>query len=579
MSAIEAPQPVAAAQPVSRAGPLWAGALGLGWAGFLWDTEPDWFYFVPVTAVWLALVALLWATTRRWRFAALAMALLFLLINAASRFKFAMVAMTLHVFDVMFHASLTQAQFFYATFPKVAWTATALAVAGAALLVMAWRRETPTAWGWRRRWSAALAATLCAAPATLLFDAYNVDFFNERRHGISSFLSSFRDVPVLFRNVALVETGPLPADARTTAPPIACSPQGKAPHIILFLMESGLPPGVYPELPFAEETKVLFRSVDGTQRRLRVETFGGATWLSDFAALTGLSTRDLGSLRNFAAPFMTGRLSHSLPAYLKACGYDSTAIYPVPGEFGGTARFYSSLGFDRVIDQEIHKAPTDVERDAFYYDVALKRLDEGKGSGRPQFIALSSMATHAPWDFRHSPQDLRPGDKTMWLGDRLYDEYMWRLVLGARDRVAFKQALEKRFPGEPFMIVSYGDHQPGMNSLPLRGAADFAGDGKWTILPPTARAFETYWQIDAVNFTPQLPPAGEPAILDIPHLSTMIVDAARLPRDVVFERRAALLKHCNGLYATCEDRQAVLDFQTWLVTQGWLRTQPQAAGR
>ena len=52
---------------------------------------------------------------------------------------------------------------------------------------------------------------------------------------------------------------------------------------------------------FAPETNVLFRSVDGTQRRLRVETFGGATWLSDFAALTGLSTRDLGTIAGMQA--------------------------------------------------------------------------------------------------------------------------------------------------------------------------------------------------------------------------------------------------------------------------------------
>ena len=36
-------------------------------------------------------------------------------------------------------------------------------------------------------------------------------------------------------------------------------------------------------------------------RRLRVETFGGGTWLSDFSALTGLSTNLFGSMRNFAA--------------------------------------------------------------------------------------------------------------------------------------------------------------------------------------------------------------------------------------------------------------------------------------
>lgn len=575
MSAIETPAPVATAQPpvtVSRAAPIWTGALGLAWAAFLWDTEPDWFYFLPVTAVWLGLSGLVWAVSRRWRFAALTIALLFLLINAASRFKFAMVAMTLHVFDVMFHASLTQAEFFFHTFPKTAWSAAALLVASAALLTLVWRRERPTRWSWRRRWAAALGLAACAAPATLLFDAYNVDFFNPRRHGLSSFLASFRDVPQLFRNVALVETAGLPATL-PTAPPIACAPTAKPPHIVLFLMESGLPPGVYPELPFAEETAALFRSVDGTQRRLRVETFGGATWLSDFASLTGLSTRDLGTLRNFAAPFMTGRLAHSLPAYLKACGYDTTAIYPVPGEFGGTARFYSSLGFDRVIDQDIHKAPTDVERDAFYYGVALKRFEAARGSGRPQFIALSSMATHAPWDFRHSPQDMRGGERTYWSGDPLFDEYMWRLVLGARDRVAFKKDLARLFPGESFLIVAYGDHQPGMNKLPLRGAADIAGDGKWTALAPTSRAFETFWQVDAVNYAPKMPPAGDPPILDIPLLSTMVVDAARLPRDAVFERRAALIEACEGAYATCPDRQRVVDFQTWFVSQGWLKTQ------
>ena len=85
-------------------------------------------------------------------------------------------------------------------------------------------------------------------------------------------------------------------------------------------------PGVYPGVVFPEETKPLFRSFDGKVRRLRVETFGGATWLSDFSALTGLSTWSFGSLRNFVAPFMTGRLKHSLPAYLKACGYDVTLL-------------------------------------------------------------------------------------------------------------------------------------------------------------------------------------------------------------------------------------------------------------
>ncbi|MBL8590028.1 MAG: sulfatase-like hydrolase/transferase [Methylobacteriaceae bacterium] len=572
MSAIEAETAAAAARPSALRSPtLWTGLAAVGWTAFLYDTEPDWFYFLPVAAVWAGLTAVIFAVTGRWRFAALAAGLVFLAINAAARLKFAMVAMSLHVFDALFHASLTQLEFFVHTFPKVAGAAAALIVGAIALLVAVWRREPRSGLGWRARAGAALGVCLAAAPATLLFGAYNTDFFNDRRHGLSSFLSSFRDLPDLWRNGALIETAGLPASP-VAAPPLACKPAGKAPHIILFLNESGLPPGVYPGLPFAEEAAAQFRSIDGTQRRLRVETFGGATWLSDFSTLTGLSTRDLGSMRNFAAPFTTGRLAHALPAYLKACGYDTTAIYPVPGEFGGTARFYRSIGFDRVVDQAIHKAPTDQERDAFYYDVALGRLAEAKGSGRPQFISLASMATHAPWDFRLAPEAVKRGEKLVWSGDRDYDEFMWRLVLGARDRAAFKQALAERFPGEPFLIVSYGDHQPALKKIPLRDPTALAGDGRWAQLTPTSIAFETYYQIDAVNFAPRMPPQ-DIAILDIPNLSTILVDAARLPRDAWFDRRADLIERCGGLYATCPDRQAVVEFQTWLVAAGWLRAQ------
>jgi phosphoglycerol transferase MdoB-like AlkP superfamily enzyme len=570
VSAIEAPQGATLAQsPLeSRLGVWLTAGLGILWALFLYDTEPDWFNFLPVAAIYLALTALVFALTKRWRFAALSVAFVFLFINAAARVKFAMVAMALHIFDVMFHASLTQAAFFYATFPKIAWGATLAVALGGAALVWLWKRERPVGWsaGWRL--GALGLVWLAAAPTMPIFSVYGADYFHDHRHGLSAFFNSFRDLPALWRHVALVETGPLPETA-AEPPPIVCKPGEKPPHIVLFLSESTMPPGVYPNLPFPEETKPFFTSADGAIRRLRVETFGGATWLTDFASLTGLSTRDLGSMYNFVMPFMTGRLRHALPQYLSACGYDTSVIYPVPGEFGGTGRFYKSVGFDTVVDQHLHKAPTDQERDAFYYGQAIKRIEAGRAAGRPQFVALSSMGTHAPWDFRLDPKALKPGERTTWTGDAEMDEYFWRLVLAARDREAFKKELAAKFPGEKFLIVAYGDHQPALKKLPLRDAAEMAGDGKWTELSPVAKAFETYYQIDGVNYAPKLT-KDDGRILDISNLSTVLIEAARLPRDEYVERRLELLKVCNGLYATCGDRQAVVDFQTWMVARGWL---------
>lgn len=543
------------------------------WTLFLFAVEDEVLPRLLVAGFFFGAFGFVFALSgRRW-FSFALVALVYVGVFLCSMLKFSMVAMNLHAYDALFYLfSLAQLNFFWQTFPGYALIALAGVTGLVALLVTLWRMEAPGPMGRLRYGALGLAGLAVTASSGATLAARGASFFDSNRHVFSAFIGSLGDVPQLMsargylQISAQASLAPLPADA------IVCKPEGTPPDIVLFLNESVMPPGVYPEINFPEEAKPFFQSFDGRIHKMRVETFGGGTWLTDFTTLTGLSTQMFGNMRNFASQLTTGRLRHSLPQYLKACGYDTTIVYPSLAEFAGSAKFYRSIGFDRVIDRKVHKAPDERQRDAFYLAEVRKVIDAAGADGkprRPQFIVASSMSPHSPWSFRFAPEAVRPGEVTRWNADPEIDEYLWRIVLAKRDRDAFRADLAKDHPGRPFLFVSYGDHQPALTRLPLANAEEIANTGATWQLDPTSKAFTTYYAIEGQGFTPKidLPRAS---IVEAPHLPTLTIAAAGLPLDAVYARRMHLLEHCDGLYATCADRGALMAFQRWLVDAGWI---------
>lgn len=551
-------------------------ALALGWCAFIAATEPDRTLFALVAAFFIALATLVAVLTRRPGFALVVAIFLFVPVYAASIFKFDITAMNLHVYDVVFYLfSTAQIAFFAQTFPVPSLLcAIALALA-LVLLYASYRLETPRRFSVLTRPLAGLVASAVLISSGWSLAARKPTFFDEGRYIFSAFIGSLADMPVLLQAKGFFEISAHATLSPTKSSAITCTPGANAPDIVLFLNESAMPEGVYPQLRYPAELASFFRSSDGKTHRLRVETFGGGTWLSDFSVLTGLPTNTFGNLRNFATQLMTGRLRHALPQYLKACGYDTSIIYPSLAGFAGSGRFYKAIGFDQVIDRQVHHAPSDRQRDEFYLDQVIKVLqgarDDATGgkARRPQFIVASSMAAHSPWNFRYAPEMLKPGEVTRWTGDAEFDEYLWRLVLAKRDRDAFRAKLAARFPGQPFLFVNYGDHQPALARLPLSNAVEIADKGVAWQLDPTSKAFETYYAIDGLNFSPKTALPKVP-VLEIPHLAALTVAAAGLPLDQVLQRRLWLIDRCNGLYVSCEDRGAVLAYQRFLIDSGWI---------
>ncbi len=558
--------------PLIRLRPDIAGAVALvAWAAFLWQGEPEPALLFAVVAIHLGASALLAALLGRPR-VGLALATFFLLaVFIGAKSKFALVSMNLHVYDLPFYLFAgAPVEFFMSAYPRQALmvglglTTTALA------FIFLWRADARLRLSPRRRMDyLACAAALLSLGAWPL-SGRNADFFNERNFALSSFLTSFADLPQLYSYNGLIEVAPKPSITPIPADAITCKPQGQAPDIVMMLNESSMPPGVYPGLVYPEELTPFFTSFDGRIHPLRVETFGGGTWLSDFSALTGLSTHSFGNLRNFVANFMTGRLRHSLPQYLRACGYETALIYPASAGFAGVGRFYEAIGFDKVIDTSVHKATDQRQRDAFYLGEAAKFLEApSEGKRKPRFIVVSSMSTHSPWDFRFSPDSIRETESLRWNADPEFDEYLWRLLLAKRDRDDFRERLSRTLPDHRILYVGYGDHQPALAKVPLENNRAIADDGRSWQLDHESKAFETYFTLDAQGFTPRFPGANHP-IVEISNLPVITIVAAGLPLDPVFARRERLMARCNGLYATCRDRASVLAFQRWLVDSRWI---------
>ena len=66
---------------------------------------------------------------------------------------------------------------------------------------------------------------------------------------------------------------------------------------------------------------------------LRVETYGGASWLTEFSILTGVSTYSFGGMRPFVQALMAGKVRDTLPRAVARCRLSHVVFYPMLKNF------------------------------------------------------------------------------------------------------------------------------------------------------------------------------------------------------------------------------------------------------
>jgi hypothetical protein len=470
--------------------------------------------------------------------------------------------MALHAYDVVFYlSSWATIDYLWNGFRihVVALMAAVLATAIAACV--AYRLDATRV----SRGSALIAVVVLTVAAGIA-----AAFKAERRHDqyywgdshISSFYSSWAETAEILWRGQLIEAANS-APGPHFAVPTECTTASKPPHIILIHEESVVPPGYFPALRYDHRVDPFFASQDGKVHRMRVETYGGASWITEFAVMTGVSTRSFGGMRQFVQSLMAGKVHDTLPETLTRCGYRNVVFYPLERNFVSYDRFYSSIGLKEVFDSNDQGAPSDNERDRFYFANALDEIARHlRQSRQPLFTYILTMATHSPYDFVYMPEVDVPGGGPGT--DPEMSEYLRRLAMARIDYDELRREIARRFPDERFLIVHYGDHHP----IASRTLLDVSNklDAEDVSLPFDSLGFVTYYAVEGINYSP--PPLPEVGTLDVPYLPVVILDAAGLPLSDSFRERQRLLMACKGRYFTCEQHDAILAFHRRLIDSG-----------
>ena len=309
----------------------------------------------------------------------------------------------------------------------------------------------------------------------------------------------------------------------------------------------------------------LYKSFDGKQRKFMVEGVGGPSWYAEYSVLTGLSPRSFGRFSYFVTRLASGRVVRGLPNVLRHCGYQTRTIYSALGAFMSERSFHTNVGVQKFRDQNDLRAD-EFEPDAFYYDKALSALARGRDKG-PMFLYVYLAANHYPW-YERWRSDLMPQWRDLQ-NPPVVDEYLRRQTISAQDLAAFKADLARKFPGESFLLVRYGDHQPDFSTTILEPWLEPA-EIALRVRKFDPKYYTTYYAIDAVNFKP-VDMSSAADTLDGPYLPLVIQEAAGLPLDPSFAEQKNIMLRCKGLFYTCKDGAEARRFNRLLIEAGFVK--------
>ncbi|MFN3869081.1 MAG: sulfatase-like hydrolase/transferase [Hyphomicrobiaceae bacterium] len=517
-------------------------------------------FTIGVTGVLVGVLALI---SRRVMFPVVTIAAVVAVVIVAADVKWNYMGMVLHAYDVVFYLLSPDTLWYLLIDFRKELTALVVTLFTVALVAFYLYRVDATRVS--RRHAAigtGLAVLLAAGSDQLRGERPHTLFYWDNLY-VSSFYSSWAETAATLLRGQIIEAAAHEPGMTPFGEPTTCPMREAPPHIILIHQESVIPPSYFPVIDYDPFVDPLFRSGDGTLRKLRVETYGGASWLTEFSVLAGVSTYSFGGMRTFVQSMMHGKVRDTVPQTLKRCGYDNVMFYPVPKHFVSSGKFYTSIGVDEIHDFHGQGAKRYNERDRFYYTNALNRIGEQVATRRnPLFSFILTSATHLPYRDAHSPEMNVPGG-----GPGTHPqmhEYLRRLALARIDLDWFRAELKSRFPNERFLIVQYGDHQP-IVTRPLLGFSDTTA-AQDVILAPESPGFLTYYAVEGINLT--VPPLPDLDVLDVPYLGTVLLKSAGLPLSPAGRERMRLMERCKGRYYQCEHQSEILAFHRRLIDSG-----------
>ncbi len=360
----------------------------------------------------------------------------------------------------------------------------------------------------------ALVATTFAIAKPFEQNVYNWNLAMTRPGIEALFLSA---------NIPDAQLERLPAGAAVPAVDAASltAPAGGLPDLFFILQESTfhpklLRPGFEAKHLFAES-----QSQNGLTGPLRVHTFAGGTWRTEFSLATQMRPQEFGGDGLYVFHQLEGRIQRSLFTMLKELGYRTYVFYPTPTSFLNARNFYATIGVDEFHD------PTTLGTgdgwdwqipDSALYAAMEKKVSEHDG---PVAALMLTIKQHGPHKFEDP-----------------MSEYVTDFNASDDAYGAFLKSREAT--GRRTGVVAFGDHHPEFTARFLDNKHDW---------------YFTAYDMRCVNFAcaPSTLVNDQNRGLDMVLLPTAALDSFGFGLDGFSAFELSLYRPCIADVTTCDN--------------------------
>lgn len=334
------------------------------------------------------------------------------------------------------------------------------------------------------------------------------------------------------------------------------------PDIILWHDESTFEPAMLEACAVPECQFNLFKENADTVANglLRVHSFGGSSWTSEFDLLTGLNHQLFGEGGLYTHFTLAPRITYSLPLLLKKHGYRTVALYPNTRHFFNAFNAYRHYGFDEFYAPEDLGLPIgyrEITDQAMYQEMAKILRRENSA---PIFIYVLTQFQHGP---HNEPVELLPEPyKSLQLPNLSSEEqinlanYLYRMSLSDSVITELENNFLRAANARKTIFLHYGDHQPSfdglMRHLVKRGLDRFPA------------GIHDYLTQFSMKTNSPFAARENHEYLDISFISSLILDAAGLPGDNYFAANSKLRRLCDGKYLDCDKKELLARYHDYI---------------
>ncbi len=259
-------------------------------------------------------------------------------------------------------------------------------------------------------------------------------------------------------------------EARKSLPPsvvAAAAQKLPLPDIVILLQESTFNPALVKDVASGMPTLGMFaprnRQVEGL---LRVHTYGGGTWRSEFAALTGISSDDFGAAAGAIYYSAVFHLREALFSELNRYGYETYVLTPFNPASYNAESAYRAMGVKQIRQPQNYGYPAPFNKNLWHISTAemmhyTKTLLETENSaGRPKAVFVLTMSEHGPYDKAEPNAPALVGEAGADVSHLA--NYTARL-LNSDAAITDFEDWTRSDPKKRRLFVRFGDHQPAIS--------------------------------------------------------------------------------------------------------------------